>query len=330
MDTIAVTQLNQETTTPAIKVGISACLLGQPVRYNGGHSQSRLCLNTLADHFEFQGFCPEVAMGLGVPRPVLRLVGQPQRPRMVFSDQPQQDLTDRFIEVVSPVVEEFGLLDGYILMKNSPSCGLERVKVYQENGYPHGERGMGLFAAALTRRYPNLPVEEEGRLHDARLRENFILRVFAHHRFRQQVDQNLCLGTLMAFHRDYKYVLMAHNQREYRSLGRLLATAKSELSLKALRNQYLERFMKAIQRPASRGNHINAMLHLLGYLKRSVPSAVRTDIINVIEQYRRGEVNLATPLTLLRHYLQLFGSRYVQAQYYLQPYPASLGLSNQL
>lgn len=313
-----------------ITVGISACLVGQPVRYNGGHAQSKLCLNELSEHFEYRSFCPEMAAGFGTPRPTLRLVGSPEQPRLVYSDGDGEDLTARLTDAFKPVIDTLEDLDGYILMKNSPSCGLERIKVYQENGHPHVERTQGLFTQALRERYPQLPVEEEGRLHDARLRENFILRVFAHHHFRTEVDCDPSIGRLMAFHRDYKYVLMAHNQPEYRALGRLLAQSGRDTDICALRDTYHRRFMAAIAKPASRRNHCNVLMHILGYLKRTVEGVARRDILQVIERYRRGEVNLATPLTLIHHYVAQHGSAYIRAQRYFEPYPASLGLRNQL
>ncbi len=320
------TARNHET---GIVVGISACLLGNPVRYNGGHSRSRLCQNELSQHFSFRAFCPEASAGFGTPRPTMRLTGSPDAPRLTFSDNQQRDVTDQLMKSINPVLPEFDQLDGYILMKNSPSCGAERVKVYQENGYPHAERSQGLFTAALKQRFPDLPVEEEGRLHDSRLRENFILRVFAHHNFRHRVDSKLSLSGLTAFHRDYKYVLMAHSQIEYRALGQLLACAAKK-DLPTLRNEYRRRFMQAISRPANRGNHCNVLMHILGYLKRTLSGSTRRSIVEVIERYRRGEVNLATPLTLIHHYIDQYGSEYIRNQRYLQPYPAVLGLSNQL
>lgn len=335
MKLIATSQSTDNATIPTssqsgdISVGISSCLLGMEVRYNGGHSHSKLCTRTLADYFHFRSFCPEVATGLGVPRPTLRLVGDPNAPRMVFSNDQQQDVTDRFKDAVAPVMDSFEQLDGYILMKNSPSCGLERVKVYQPNGHPHQQRTMGLFTQALKARYPNLPIEEEGRLNDDRLRENFILRVFAHNHFRISVDANLSLGRLMDFHRDYKYVLMAHCQSEYRALGRMLAQSTPD-QLSQLRDEYFHRFMQAIAKPASRRNHCNVLLHIFGYLKRSVQKQARHQILNLIERYRSGEVNLATPLAMLEHYVQLHGSHYIRTQRYLQPYPAQLGLANRL
>lgn len=318
------------TATPKINVGISACLLGHAVRYNGGHTRSKLCLNTLSEYFNYRSFCPEVAAGFGVPRPTLRLVGDVAAPRLVFSDDPQKDVTSELSRAITPVLDSFTDLDGYILMKNSPSCGLGRIKVYQDNGYPHVDKTQGLFTRALQQRYPSLPIEEEGRLNDPRLRENFILRVFAHHQFRQQVDSHLSLGALMNFHRDYKYVLLAHHQLEYRALGKLLAETGHLRDLAEVRDLYHARFMAAISTPASRKNHCNVLLHILGYLKRSVEGAARRDLVAVIDRYRRGEINLATPITMIDHYVQQFGSDYIRAQRYLQPYPQALGLTSTL
>ena len=179
--------MSNSMTSEKIKVGLSACLAGQEVRYNGGHCNSKLCMQTFSPYFDFKLFCPEVIAGFGIPRPTLRLSGNPDSPRLTFSDDFESDLTDQFLEKVSPHLPGFEELDGYILMKNSPSCGLERIKVYQENGHAHEQRGKGLFTTLLQERYPLLPVEEEGRLHDDRLRENFILRVYTHNNFRQEV-----------------------------------------------------------------------------------------------------------------------------------------------
>ncbi|MGB0732409.1 MAG: YbgA family protein [Pontibacterium sp.] len=309
-----------------VPIGISACLTGAEVRYNGGHSRSSFCMNDLAEYFEYQTFCPEVQAGFGTPRPTLRLEGDPEKPRLCYT-QTHEDVTAQFQEAVTPCLSRFDNISGYILMKNSPSCGLERIKVYQDNGYAHEIKREGLFTEALMARYPELPVEESGRLCDQGLRENFILRVFAHHRFRQLVDNNLSYANIMAFHSEYKYTLMAHSQREYKALGRLVAEGKQR-DLMAMRDEYFARFMAAIKKPASRGNHANVLLHLLGYLKRSVASEHRQRIVDVIAQYRDGEVNLATPLALLNHYLEFYGSDYVRMQRYLEPYPPNLGLRN--
>lgn len=312
-----------------IPIGISSCLLGQEVRYNGGHSRSQLCVNQLNDYFEYMPFCPEVAAGFGTPRPVMRLVGDTKNPTLIYSDKPETDLTAQLENGFTPYLSNCAAMDGYILMKNSPSCGMERVKIYGSNGYPQEEKGQGLFAAALMRQFPLLPVEEEGRLNDSRLRENFILRVYAHYHFRNQVIDNPVYHNLIQYHSSYKYLLLAHDQEAYRSLGRMLAES-SQRDLQELLQEYFTEFMAAMSKPASRGGHCNVMLHILGYLKKSVPGEARQNIQDVIFRYQKQEVNLITPITLLAHYIKQYGSEYIRAQRYLEPYPAALGLRNQV
>lgn len=330
-------------TVQNIPVGLSACLAGQPVRYNGGHSQSRLCLQTLNSYFHFSTFCPEVSAGFGTPRPTMRLTGDPQQPDLIYSDgDDSRPLTHQLVSGFEGEMERFRKLDGYILMKNSPSCGLERVKVYQANGYPHTEKGKGVFARALQKKYPQLPLEEEGRLHDPNLLENFILRVYAHHRFRNTVQSQPTIKSLIRFHSRYKYLIMAHNQQAYRQLGRLVANTEKR-SADLVIALYFEQFMDALSVPARRAGHCNVLQHLLGYLKKSVPSSARQDIVATILRYREGKLPLITPITLLLHYIeqqasfdkseinrseQLHLQDYLQSQYYWHPYPDNLGLRN--
>lgn len=313
--------------THKIPIGISACLLGDNVRYNGGHTQSNYCLGPLAEHFEYHKFCPEVAAGFGTPRPTMRLEGNPNQPRLAFSNQIGTDESERLITASKRYLEQIPPIDGYILMKNSPSCGLSRIKVYQDNGHPHMQRRSGLFTEALLQKYPLLPVEEEGRLNDPALRENFLLRVFAHHEFRHTVLAQPTMKSLIDFHSRYKYIVMAHSQAIYKTLGRLLS-GQEVCSIDELCERYFIQFTQAISVPAERKNHCNVLMHLIGYLKREVDTQIRQDILEVVEQYRRGEVNLMTPTTLLYHYLKLYGSEYVKDQRYFAPYPQELGIRN--
>lgn len=310
-----------------VPVGISACLLGDNVRYNGGHSRSTYCLGPLSEFFDYHKFCPEVAAGFGTPRPTMRLEGDPDAPTLSFSNQPGSDVSEQLQNANHRYLDNLPEIDGYILMKNSPSCGLERIKVYQENGHPHMQRVAGLFTQALQQRYPLLPIEEDGRLHDPALRENFLLRVFAHHEFRHTVLADLSMKALIDYHSRYKYVVMAHSQSAYKALGRLLS-GQEDCTIEVLSERYFSQFMTALSKPAKRKDHCNVLMHLVGYLKREVDSEVRRDILEVVEQYRRGEVNLTTPTTLLYHYLKLYGSEYVKEQRYFAPYPQSLGIRN--
>jgi len=310
-----------------VNVGISACLLGENVRFDGGHSQSKYCLHTLSEFFKFRKFCPEMAAGLGTPRPAIRLVGDLDDPKLYYSNNPGEDLKGKLAKGYARFINEQSDLSGYILMKNSPSCGMSRIKVYQENGHSHVKRRSGLFAEALMEKYPNLPVEEDGRLNDEGLRENFIMRVYAYHRLNKLKGDNLTMHGLIQFHSRYKYMVMAHNQVAYKSLGQLL-NGSSKLEIEELFEEYSSQFMQAIAKPAKRLHHFNTLQHIFGYLKTSLTPAAKADIISVLERYRNLEVNLATPLSLLNHYIKQYGSEYIQSQYYLNPYPEKLGLQN--
>ncbi|WP_281556882.1 DUF523 and DUF1722 domain-containing protein [Thalassomonas sp. RHCl1] len=321
---IATMKVQQQTSAaPQIQIGLSACLAGHAVRYNGGHTQSRLCLDVLSKHFTFKTFCPEVAAGFGTPRPTMRLTGDPSAPKLVFSKGDGGDLSEQLIKGFTPELAEMAALDGYILMKNSPSCGLQRVKVYQENGHPHQVKSAGLFAKALKKAYPSMPIEEEGRLNDNKIFDNFVQRIYAYHNFRTEVMAQPGLHKLTQFHSSYKYLLMAHDQRKCRELGQLLASGK-KMPLQQLTGRYLAQFMQALEQPASKKNHANALLHILGYIKKSLPSPAKQDILAVIDRYKSGITPLATPLALLSHYLNQHGSVYIKAQRYLNPYPQSM------
>jgi uncharacterized protein YbgA (DUF1722 family)/uncharacterized protein YbbK (DUF523 family) len=315
--------------TPLIHVGLSACLAGHEVRYNGGHSQSRFCLDTLSQYFSFKTFCPEVAAGFSVPRPTMRLVGDPANPRLTYSDNDDANLTQQLNDAIHPQLAKLDHLDGYVLMKNSPSCGYERVKVYQANGHPHTTRRQGIFTEQLQKKYPLLPIEEDGRLNDPRLRENFILRVYAHYNFRHEVQANLSLHSLIKFHSRYKYSLMAHHQVLYKKLGKMLSNI-GDNSIEDVSNSYFKLFMQALAKPASVKNQTNTLLHILGYLKKSVSSESRIKIANIIHKYRQRKLPLITPITLLSHYIEQHGSLYIREQRYFNPYPEALGLQNRI
>ncbi|UTW46297.1 DUF1722 domain-containing protein [bacterium SCSIO 12696] len=319
--------MNTEQLNP-ILVGVSACLVGQPVRYNGGHSQSKLCLHTLNDYFQFKPFCPEVAAGFGTPRPTMRLVGDPKNPELQLSDG-SENLAPKLIAGFQSQLPTMAELDGYVLMKNSPSCGLGRIKVYQGNGHPNEQKSAGLFTKAVQAQWPLLPLEEEGRLNDAQLRENFILRVYTHSDFRHQVRSDPSYHNLLQFHSRYKYLVMAHSYSAYRDIGRMLARG-SELPLQDMIERYAQMLFDALAKPARRKGHANTLLHILGYLKKSVPGPLRQDIADVVNNYRRGQVPLVAPITLLRHHIEQYGCDYIRSQRYLQPYPDDLALRNQV
>ncbi len=312
--------------SPKIPIGISACLLGEEVRFNGGHKRSRICLNALAQVFEYRSYCPEVAIGMGVPRETIRLEGELEAPRVVGSKTPGLDVTDELYEYGRRVAAESEDLSGYILMKDSPSCGLYSTKVYR-NGHPLPGKHQGMFVRGFRAENPLLPMEEEGRLNDPVLKENFVALVHVYDDWRRHFKPDPSPRALVAFHSRYKFLVMAHSQKAYRELGQIVAEAGAP-GFEARVEAYFEALMGVLQKPANRKGHVNALYHILGYLKESVDGDARQDISRMIDSYREGHVNLSVPATLLNHYIQRVGSDYINEQAYLRPYSEALGLRN--
>ncbi|MDF0730145.1 DUF523 and DUF1722 domain-containing protein [Pseudomonas entomophila] len=312
------------------RIAISACLTGQEVRYNGGHKASNLCGELLAAHFDWVPLCPEVAIGLGIPRDAIRLVGDPEAPAVLGSRNPGTDLSGPLRAYGERMADELHDICGYVFMQKSPSCGLERVKVYQDDGRPSLKGGRGAYAQAFCARRPDLPVEEEGRLHDPVLRENFISRVYAYADWQRLLADGLSRGALVRFHSRYKYLLMAHNPQAYRELGRLLGSMRRDDAPQEIGPRYFSLLMQALRRCASRGTHSNVLQHLCGYLRPILDSDDKAELQQLIGQYQQGSVPLVVPLTLLKHHLRNHPDPYLLQQTYLQPHPESLGLRNAL
>ena len=311
-----------------ITLGISACLMGEKVRYDGGHKRSSFCMNTLTDYFHFTPVCPEVAIGLGIPRQPIRLVGDQTTVRVIGTDNPDLDVTEKLADYGRQKAEELSDICGYILMQKSPSCGMERVKVYHKNGSPLGKSAPGAYAQSLMIEKPLLPIEEEGRLHDPVLKENFFTRVYAYHRW-QELLKDPSHKAVVDFHSIHKYTIMAHNPQDYAALGRVVAEG-GKLPLEQLLNDYFVAFMETLKQRATRKSHTNTLMHILGYVKKSVASDERNQFLLQVEEYRRGIVPLVVPMTMLKHFVENHGSDYIRQQTYLQPYPDQLGLRNQI
>ena len=312
----------------AIRVGISSCLLGEEVRFDGGHKRDAYITGTLSQFFEFVPVCPEAAVGLGIPRQPIRLVRGGGGVRAVGVKDPGLDPTDALAEYGRQTASRLGDVSGYILKNNSPSCGMERVRIYSEKGMPE-RKGVGIFAAALMDARPLLPVEEEGRLGDPVLRENFIERVFVFYRWQQLAAAGLSPKGLIDFHADHKYLIMAHSQAAYRELGRMVADAGSA-DLSALADRYVAKLMITLRKPASARQHVNVLHHLMGYLKRHLDADDRAELVEMIQQYRDGLVPLIVPITLLRHHFRRHPVAYVDRQHYLAPHPKELMLRNRI
>lgn len=314
--------------TDKIPIGISSCLLGNEVRYNASHSRDSYINGTLSAYFEFFPYCPEVGIGLGVPRPTIRLVNNGEGIRVVGVKDPSMDVTEPLKAYTKEQLPSVKALSGFIFKRGSPSCGMERVKIYNDKGMP-GDTGSGMFAQGLMQAFPHLPTEEEGRLGDPRLRENFLQRVFVYHHWRHQIEPNLSVGELTGFHARIKLTLMSHDQTRARNLGRLAATARDD-TLQQVAAEYLEGLMATLKIVASSKNHVNVLQHIQGYLKRNLDSDDKAELVETIMQYGRGDVPLIVPVTLLRHHFRKCPDDYIDNSWYMSPYPMSLKLRNRL
>lgn len=309
-----------------LKLGISACLLGQPVRYDGGHKLDRFLRDVLGPHVEYVPVCPEVECGLGVPREAMRLVGDPEAPQLV-TRQTKIDHTEQMKRWAEKRVRELEKerLCGFIFKSGSPSSGMERVRVYGEGGAV-AKRGVGLFARAFMEHFPLLPVEDDGRLSDPALRENFIERVFVQQRW-QEVEATHAIGPMVEFHTRHKLLLLSHSTKHYRRLGLLVAAAKA-IPLSELRQRYAAILADALRCKATLSKHYNVLLHLMGYFKGALSADEKLELLEVFDTYRAGHIPLIVPITLVNHYVRKYGQQYLQSQWYLNPHPVELKLRN--
>jgi len=312
-----------------IRIGVSTCLLGQPVRWDGGHKRDAFLADQLAPFVEWVPVCPELEIGLGVPRETIRLERGDGALRLVAS-RSGVDHTERMQRWSQRRVRELERLDlcGYVLKKSSPSCGLERVPVRNEKGMPE-KNGRGIFAQALLDGAPSLPVEEEGRLNDPRLRESWIERIFAYRRLRSLFAGRFDVGELVRFHTAHKLQVMAHSPKDYAALGRLVANAKG-LPRAELRERYATDFMEALRPIATPRRHVNVLHHVVGHFKRLLDARDRHELVALIDDYARGLVPLIVPITLIRHHVNRLGVAYLAGQVYLEPHPKELMLRNRV
>lgn len=309
-----------------LRIGISSCLLGDEVRFDGGHKRDLFLTKTLAPYVEWVRVCPEVEVGMGVPREPLRLVNRDGEIRMITT-RTGIDHSDAMRAYAARRTKALASMDlrGYVLKKDSPSCGMERVKVY--GGAAAARTGVGLYAEVLKARFPSLPIEEEGRLTDPVLRENFIERVFAFDRLRTLFDGRWTMNALIAFHTAHKMALLAHSTTAYQELGRLVASGTA-MARAELQQRYEEQFMATLARPATTRRHTNVLMHMAGHLKRVVDEESKRELMACIEEYRRELVPLVVPLTLIRHHVRAHRVGYLSGQIYLEPHPRELMLRN--
>ncbi|MBN3493742.1 YbgA family protein [Vibrio neptunius] len=308
-----------------IKVGISSCVLGENVRFDSGHKISKFVTKELAPFFEFVPVCPEVGMGMPVPRPTIRLISDQERIALVETKDASIDHTDKMMDYSKSKVAELSITElcGYIVCAKSPTCGMERVKVYKKGGAEN--IGVGLYTQELMKQMPWLPVEEDGRLNDPVLKENFITRIYTLRDFYDSMDGEPTAGKIVAFHSRYKLTLMAHHPQSYKELGRLVATIK-EYDIDTFYQKYRVGLMNAVSHRASRKNNTNVLMHLQGYFKRDLAKEQKAELSGVIEEYRQGTLPLLAPLTLIKHYLAAYPDAYLSEQKFLQPHPQEMRL----
>ncbi|MBN2321121.1 MAG: DUF1722 domain-containing protein [Acidobacteria bacterium] len=313
--------------TNRIRLGISSCLMGEKVRYDGGHKLDRFLTDTLGQYVEYVPVCPEYECGLPVPREAMHLEGDPENPRLV-TVKTKQDKTDQMTRWARRRVVELEKenLSGYIFKSKSPSSGMERVKVYNEKGMP-SKNGVGMFARVFMEHFPLLPVEEEGRLHDPVLRENFVERVFALYHWRQAMAESRSRGSLVKFHTKNKLLILAHNQQRYREMGRLVARGR-DLPLKELLDEYQAQLLEALKFKATPKKNANVLMHIMGYFKEQLSSEEKKELLDVIDLHRNGAVPLIVPITLANHYVRKYREPYLMEQTYLNPHPIELQLRN--
>jgi uncharacterized protein YbgA (DUF1722 family)/uncharacterized protein YbbK (DUF523 family) len=310
-----------------IKLGISTCLLGENVRYDGGHKLDHYLKDTLGKHVDWVPVCPEVEYGLPIPREAMRLVGTPDSPRLL-TIRSKKDHTEGMLKWAKKRLKELEGEDlcGFIFKSKSPSSGYKGVKVYAESGMP-SKKGTGIFAGAFLTHFPLVPVEDDGRLHDPQLRENFIERVFVFRRWKKFLIERGDRGGLVSFHTEHKLLLMSHSQKHYSILGRNVAEAKKGKKEEVF-TSYISTLMEGLQLIATVKKNTNVLTHTVGYFREDLSADEKAELLEVIENYHRGLIPLVVPVTLINHYVRKYDEPYLKRQHYLNPHPAELMLRN--
>jgi len=311
-----------------IKIGVSSCLLGEEVRWNGGHKKDRYVQGVLDKYFDYVPVCPEVDVGMGTPRETVALYGTLKSHKMI-SKKSQTDWTGKMTNYINGRISELGKIDlcGYIFKSKSPSCGIGRVPIYSEFGNSKVRHGPGMFASAFIKTLPLIPVEDEGRLHDPVIRENFIVRVFCFNRLQALLKDYFRMGALVSFHTKHKFLILSHSKKKYDDMGKLVATGKS-LNKEELKFRYSTLFMEALAFKSTPKKNTDVLLHMMGFLKKILSREEKQDILNTIEDYRQGLLPLVVPITLIRHQVKKYNIEYLLDQVYLNPHPKELMLRN--
>ena len=311
--------------TESLKIGISSCLLGNKVRWNAGHKMNRFLVNTLGPFVEFVPVCPELECGMGVPRETVRLVGDPENPRLMTT-KTKIDKTDQMQSWAKKRLRDLEKEDlcGFIFKSDSPSSGMVRVKVYNPKGQPE-KKGVGIFARMFMDHFPRIPVEDDGRLNSPVLRENYIEQIFTLKRWRDVLAERKAMGRLVDFHTRHKLLILSHGQKQYRDMGKLVATGK-QLGMRALYDQYEQMLLEVLKLKATQKKHINVLTHMLGHFKKMLSSDEKQEVLEIIDRYRNGLIPLIVPTTLFNHFVRKYKVEYLAKQVYLNPTPMELKL----
>ncbi len=307
------------------QIGVSACLASQAVRFDGGFISNQFIKNECSSFFDIHTVCPEVEMGLGIPRQVIQLRDFEGEIRLVYSKDPEKQITHAMREFSEDRLKSLPPLDGYIFKKDSPSCGVHKVPVKNNKSGMRKRNGIGVFAQAFKEKHPQVPTEDEGRLNDIGIRENFLERVYAHYRWRQIAETENPLQSFRDYHKNYKLILMAKDNSAYRQLGRMAASINSK-NFPVVSERYFSLFMQAMSKIPSHGHHINVMMHILGYLKDQLNKKDKAELLEWFETYREERVTRVTPLMLLQHHFNRHQNDYIAEQYYFSPFPGKLML----
>ena len=308
-----------------VRLGISSCLLGNAVRWNAGHKMDRYLTRTLGQFVDYVPVCPEVEAGFGVPRESMRLVGDPEKPRLI-TFKTKTDKTDQMLRWARKRVRELEKEDlhGFIFKSDSPSSGMIRVKVYTEKGMPV-KKGVGMFAREFMAHFPLIPAEDDGRLHDAKIRENFVERIFTLRRWRQTIANGKKMGNLVDFHTRNKLLILSHSPKHYSAMGKLVATGK-QIPMNKLYTQYEATLIEALTLKTTAKKNLNVLQHLMGYFKKQLSKDEKQELLEVFDQYRHEYVPLIVPITLINHFVRKYDQQYLKMQTYLNPHPVELKL----
>ncbi len=311
-----------------IKLGISTCLLGENVRYDGGHKLDRYLVNIVGEFVEWAPVCPEVECGLSTPREAMHLVGDEENPRLV-TIRGNVDHTERMLTWAEKRLDQLEAENfcGFVFKSKSPSSGMRDIKLYTEEGMPYSKKGVGLWAREFMKRFPYLPVEDEGRLNDAGIRENFIERVFVYKRWQDFLAEGGSRGGLVDFHTDHKLLIMAHSEKHMRELGKLVAGPKNR-PVEDIRHDHFTTMITALKLKTTVKKNVNVLMHILGYFKKLLTADEKQEALEIIERYHHYLIPLIVPITLMNHYVRKYDEPYLQRQYYLNPHPAELMLRN--